>query len=272
MTLEKQFIDKGINKSNLEEFFEEEYGRAGYAGCEIRRTPMGVKLTIYADKPGLIIGRGGSRINEVREKLEEKFGFEDPQLDVQEIEQPELNAKIMAKEIKNAIESGASYRRVANGVLRSIIERGAVGAEIRVSGKLSGARGRTEKFQNGYLKSCGEPARKLVQEAVEHAKTKPGTIGVKVRIMKEKPKEGFEEETEEEGTEEEEEESVEFSEEMINKILDQSISDGREMIEELEGELSKEDYEKILEYEKDGKNRKGMVQFLEKKIEDIEGE
>lgn len=257
--MEKQFVEKGIKKAKLEEFFKEQYGRAGYSECDIRRTPMGVKITLYADKPGLIIGRGGSRIDEVREKLEEKFGFEDPQLDVQEIEKPELNAEIMAKEIKNAIESGASRRRVANGVLRSIMERGAVGAEIRISGKLSGARGRTEKFQDGYLKSCGEPAKRLVDEAVAHAKTKPGTIGVKVKIMESKPEEGRE-------VEEEEEEEFELGDETINKILDQSIADGKEMIEELEDEVSKKDYEKMLKYEKDGKDRKGMKQFLKDKI------
>jgi small subunit ribosomal protein S3 len=223
---------------------------------------MGVKITIYADKPGLIIGRGGSRIDEVTQKLEGKFGFEDPQLDVQEIEKPELNAKIMASEIKNAIERGASYRRVANGVLRSIMERGAVGAEIRISGKLSGARGRTEKFQDGYLKSCGEPAKRLVDEAVEHAKTKPGTIGVKVRIMEKKPVEGMAVQ------EEEEEETFELDEEKVEEIVGTTISDGKEKVEELEDELDIEKYEKLLEYEENDKDRKGMKKFLKKKMEE----
>lgn len=270
MTLEREFIEKGLKKANLEEFFSEEYERAGYSSCEIRRTPMGVKITIYADKPGLIIGRGGGRIDELREKLEEKFGFEDPQLDVKEIEKPELNPKIMAEELKNAIERGGSYRRVANGILRSIMERGAVGAEIRISGKLSGARGRTEKFEDGYLKSCGEPAKRLVKEAVAHAKTKPGTIGIKIRVMERKPEEleGKEELEEGEG----EEEEFELSDEKIAEIVSASIKEGKDKIEEVEDQLEVEDWEKLLKHEKDGKNRKGMVDYLEGKIEDLEGD
>ncbi|MFP4115851.1 MAG: 30S ribosomal protein S3 [Candidatus Aenigmatarchaeota archaeon] len=266
MTLEKQFIDKGIKKGQLEEFFEEEYPRAGYTGCDIRRTPTGVKITIHADKPGLIIGRGGGRIDEVTQKLGEEFGFEDPQIDVQEIEKPELDAKIMAKEIKNAIESGANYKRVAGGVLRSIMERGAAGAEISISGKLSGARGRTVRFQDGYMKSCGEPAKKLVDKAVEHAKTKPGTIGVKMKIMERKPDEKEEREEEEEV----EEEEFELTEEKVNEIVDSSINDAKEKIEEIDEHLDIEDYKTILEYEMDDKKRKGMTKFLKRKVEEKE--
>ncbi len=269
MTLEKEFIKKGINKNQLEDFFEREYPRAGYTGCDIQRTPMGVKITIYADKPGLIIGRGGGRINEITQKLGEDFGFEDPQIDVQEIEKPELDASIMAKEIKNAIENNANYRRVASGVLRSILRRGAAGAEISISGKLSGSRGRTERFQDGYMKSCGEPAKRLVDKAVEHAKTRPGTIGVKVKIMKERPDEGLKKEDKktEETTEER---KFELTEDKLNEILDSSISEGKEKIKKLEGDLQLENYKKILDYETDFKNRKGMLKFLESKIKELE--
>lgn len=265
MGLEKEFIKKGIKKAKLEEFFQEEYARAGYSGCEIRRTPMGVNITIHADKPGLIIGRGGSRIKEVTEKLEKEFGFKDPQLDVKEIEKPELNATIMANEIKNAMERGASRRRVANGVLRSIMERGAAGAEIRISGKLSGSRGRAEKFADGYLKSCGEPAQRLVDEAVVHAKTKPGTIGVRVRIMERKP-EGVGEEKKEE------EKGFELGDETVESIVSGSIRDGKEKIEELAEELEEEQYEKLLDCEKEGKDRKGMKKYLKERIGKEEGE
>ncbi len=268
MALEKKFIEKGIKKNKIEDFFEGEYPRAGYTGCDIRRTPMGVKITIYADKPGLIIGRGGGRINEITEKLEGEFGFENPQIDVQEVEKPELNARIMAKEIKNAIENGANYRRVGRGVLRSIMRRGAAGVEIEISGKLSGARGRTERFQDGYMKSCGEPAKRLVDRWVEHAKTRPGTIGVKVKIMKERPTEGMEEP--EEG--DEETKAFEMTQERINNIIDSPIKEAKEKLKDVEDHLERKDIEEILEYEMDVKNRKGMVNFLEKMVEEREDE
>lgn len=266
MAIEKQFIERGIRKFRLEEFFENEFERAGYSHCEIRRTPMGVKIVIHADKPGLIIGRGGRRINEITDKLEDKFGFEDPQLDVQEIEDSVLNAKIVANEIKNTIERGFNYKRTVKGIMRSMQEKGAVGCEVKVSGKLSGSRGRTDKFTFGYLKSCGEPAKRLVDEAVVHAKTQPGTLGVKVRIMTEKPEDLREQEVDEEVVETTEEYD-EVSDEDIVEILSKSIKDAKETLDEEYEKMKTEDIEKMIEFEEEGKDRKGMKEFLEQKLE-----
>lgn len=226
---------------------------------------MGVKIVIHADKPGLIIGRGGRRINEVTEKLEKEFGFDKPQLDVQEIDDSVLNAKIVANEIKNTIERGFNYKRTAKGIMRSMQRRGAVGAEIKVSGKLSGSRGRTDKFTFGYLKSCGEPAKRLVDRAVVHAKTKPGTLGIQVRIMREKPEMLREKEAEREA--EKAAESRKIDEDDIVEILDKSISDATEELVEEYSELKDETIERIITLEEEGKDRKGMKQFLKGRLE-----
>lgn len=189
MDIKKEIVEKEIRRNRVEDFLRSQFERAGYSHSEIRRTPSSMKIIIYADKPGLVIGRGGKKINEVTEKLKEEFEFENPQLDIREVDKGVLNASIVAEEIANAIENGMSHRRIGNIMLRKIMEAGAVGAEIRVSGKLTSSRGRSERFVDGYLKYCGEPSKRLVDEAKDVAITIPGSIGVKVRIMKEYPQE-----------------------------------------------------------------------------------
>lgn len=185
--IEKEFIKQGINQASLEEFLSNEFGRANYSHVEITKTPVSTQIIIYAQKPGLVIGRGGKRIKEVTQILKDKFGIENPEVDVQEVEEPDLDPFVVAKNIKGWIIKGGHPKRVGNTYLRRIMESGAIGALIEISGKLSGNRGRTEKFRDGYVKRCGKTSEDYVEEAYEVASTKPGTIGVKVKIMKELP-------------------------------------------------------------------------------------
>jgi len=187
MSIKDVFVKEGIKKPEIEEFLRSQFDRCGYSHCDIRRTPTGMKIIVYANKPGLVIGRGGGKINEIAEKLKEKFGFENPRLDVQEITNPYTNAKIVAEEIKNAIERGINYRKIGSIMMSRIMESGAIGTEIRISGKLGSSRGRVQRFFSGYLKYSGETAKKYVDYALSVAVTKAGSIGIKVRILKEYP-------------------------------------------------------------------------------------
>jgi len=189
MAQEKKFVKEAIRGKDLEEFLEEEFDRAGYSHSEIQRTPLSTRITIYAHKPGIVIGMGGKNIENITDILKEKFGLENPQLDVQEVPNPDLDAHIVARYIANAIERGLNYKRVANLTLEKVMSAGAVGVAIRISGKLGGEMGRTEKFSKGYLKYAGEPALTMVDTAYAKAQVKLGTIGIQVRIMKETPKE-----------------------------------------------------------------------------------
>jgi small subunit ribosomal protein S3 len=180
---EKQFIQKGARKVRLEEFLEEELEGAGYSHCDIVRTPTSTKVVIYAQRPGLVIGRGGSRINELTEDMEEAFDLENPQIEVNEIEDADANAEVVAKSIADWLEKGGHAKRVGYTYLRRMKEAGVIGAELEITGKLSGNRGRTEKFSFGYVKRCGNTSKDNVSKAYELARTKPGAIGVKVRIM-----------------------------------------------------------------------------------------
>lgn len=184
---EKQFIQKGARKVRLDEYLQEELEGAGYSHADIVRTPTSTKVVINAQRPGLVIGRGGSRIKELTKDVERKFNIENPQIEVNEIEEPDANAQIVAQSMADWLEKGGRAKRVGYTYLRRIKEAGIVGAEIEITGKLSGNRGRTEKFSFGYVKRCGNTSKDNVEKGYELARTKPGAIGVKVRLMKDLP-------------------------------------------------------------------------------------
>lgn len=184
---EKEFIQKGARKVKLDEFLEKELEGAGYSSSDIQRTPTSTKIVVNAQKPGLVIGRGGSRIRELTEAMEKEFDFENPQIEVNEIENGDGDAQVVADSIAEWLEKGGHVKRVGYTYTRRMKEAGVIGAEIEITGKLSGNRGRTEKFSFGYVKRCGHTSKANVQKGYALAVTIPGAIGVKVRIMKEMP-------------------------------------------------------------------------------------
>jgi len=185
--IEKKFVKENMRLLQVDEFLSKEFTRAGYSHSDIQRTPLSMRIMVYAQKPGMVIGRGGKTIEAMTQALKEKFGIENPQLDVQEVENPDLDSTIVAKQIAAAIERGLNYKRVVNLALSRIMQAGALGVAIRISGKLGGDVGRTEKFSLGYLKFTGEPAEKM-RKAYATAQVKLGYIGIQVRILGEVPK------------------------------------------------------------------------------------
>ena len=183
MADEQQFIENGLQRTQIDEFFQDELGRAGYGGMDIAKTPMGTQIVLKAEKPGMVIGKGGKNIRKITDTLENDFGLEDPQVDVQEVEEPDLNARIVADRLANALERGWYFRKAGHTTIDRIMEAGALGAEIVLSGKVTGARSRVEKFNRGYIKHNGEPAEEIVDHGVGTAVMKLGTIGVQVKII-----------------------------------------------------------------------------------------
>jgi len=188
MVVEKLFVKDGIKESEVEEFLRTMFEKAGYSHTEISRTPLGTRIIVYANRPELVIGRSGRRINEITTAIKEKFGFENPLIDVKEIENPFLDAKIVSRRIAKALEKGINYKKVANYYLQKVMESGAVGIQIILAGKLA-ARSRTQKFKDGFVAHSGDYAEKLVDKGYTQAILKLGIIGIKVKIMKEMPKE-----------------------------------------------------------------------------------
>ncbi len=183
MADEQQFIEEGLQRTQIDEFFADELGRAGYGGMEIAKTPMGTQIVLKAEKPGMVIGKGGKNIRKITDTLETEFDLDDPQVDVQEVDEPDLNARIVADRLANALERGWYFRKAGHTTIDRIMEAGALGAEIVLSGKVTGARSRVEKFNRGYIKHNGEPAEEIVDHGVATAVMKLGTIGVQVKTI-----------------------------------------------------------------------------------------
>lgn len=187
MLMKKFFVDYAVRKLKIEDFIKKYLPDESYSKISLERTPLGIKIVIHTDKPGRIIGAGGRKINEMTDRLRDEFKLENPQVDVKSIERPDLDAKIIAKKIVLALERGYNYKKIGNIMLKRVMDAGAVGTEIVISGKLGGSKGRQGKFIAGYMKHCGQPAKELVDYGFEEAETKPGKIGVKVKIMKSVP-------------------------------------------------------------------------------------
>lgn len=183
MSVVKHFIEESVKKAKIDEFLRNEFERAGYGGVDITKTPLGTHIVIYTMRPGMVIGRGGETIKKLAEQLEEKFQLPNPQISVAEIEIPELNAYVIAARVASALKRGVHYRRSGFWALNRVMEAGALGAEIIISGKLRSDRARYEKFRAGYLPKSGEPVIKYMRKAELHVQLKPGVLGVKVRIM-----------------------------------------------------------------------------------------
>lgn len=183
MSAVKHFIEESVKKAEIDEYLGNEFEKAGYGGVEITKTPLGTHMVIYTMRPGLIIGRGGETIKGLAITLEEKFGLPNPQISVAEIEIPELNPYVMASRIAAGLQRGVHYRRSGFWALNRIMEAGALGAEIIISGVLRSRRARYEKFRAGYLQKSGDPAMKNTRRAVSHVQLRQGMLGVKVMIM-----------------------------------------------------------------------------------------
>jgi len=183
----KLFIERERKKILLDEWLDEELSNAGYAGVRVVSTPrevLGTRIIIYALRPGLVIGRRGAKIKELAKKIEEVFNYKDVNISVYEVEEPELNPRIMAWQIERQLLRGIRYRRVGFWALNVIMNAGAAGVEIVISGKLRTVRSAFEKFTAGTVLKSGDIAKKLVESAKRPVLTKHGIIGVKVSIMK----------------------------------------------------------------------------------------
>ncbi len=184
MSAVKYFIDQNTRRLKIDEFLGMELNSAGYGGVEIRKMPTRTEVVIHASRPGVVIGRRGSKIRELTDILEHDFGVRNVQVEVAEIENPWLNAQVMASRLARQLERGVRFRRMAYWILRRVMRAGALGCEIIVKGKLSSRRARYQKFRQATIAKTGRPAELFVDEADDIAVLKPGVIGVKVRIMK----------------------------------------------------------------------------------------
>lgn len=183
MANERKFVTENIRRHLLKEYVMKAVDRAGFGGLEIQRTPMGTRVTLITERPGLVIGRRGSAIKTLTMAIEKDFSFRNPQIEVQEVLNPNLNAQIMAEKLASALERGWHFRRAGHSTVRRIMEAGAKGCQVTIAGKLTGRRHRRVKFRQGHIKYCGEARLDFMWKGFAVAKLKPGVIGVTVWIM-----------------------------------------------------------------------------------------
>ncbi|MEF8878905.1 MAG: 30S ribosomal protein S3 [Candidatus Thermoplasmatota archaeon] len=185
MAGERRFIKENTNRILIKEYIIREIEGAGFGGMNIQRTPMGTRISITVERPGLVIGKGGRRVKELTAKIKRKFNVENPQIEIEEAgKKSSLNAQIMAEKLAGALERGWHFRRAGHSTVRRIMGSGAKGCQVIIAGKLTGSRHRTEKFTEGHVKYCGETAKEVMDEGYAVAKIKAGVLGVKVRVMK----------------------------------------------------------------------------------------
>ncbi|MFH0962006.1 MAG: 30S ribosomal protein S3 [archaeon] len=183
MTVERFFISEKVKELEVKRFLAARLRRAGYSHTEIKRTPMGTRVIIYATRPGLVIGRSGESIKELTEAFKTNFHIDNPQVEVKQVDNPDVDAQLQAAKIGNLLERGYYFKKVAHRVLDRIMECGARGAEVRISGKVPSARAKDWTFKKGYIRHCGQLVKDHVLVGYYDAQLKPGVVGVRVRIM-----------------------------------------------------------------------------------------
>jgi small subunit ribosomal protein S3 len=183
--IERKFINQKIKEFEIKEYIKNNLSRVGLSDVKLQRTPMGEKILISTSRPGLVVGRSGSNITKLTKDLKSVFGLENPQIEIDEISNIGLDANIIAEMIANSLEKFglARFKGIGHKAMQDVMNGGALGVEILMSGKIPSARARTWRFYQGYLKKCGDIAVSQVKVAYSHADLKSGTVGIKVSIM-----------------------------------------------------------------------------------------
>jgi len=184
VNIKEHFMGLNLVRLKIDEFLSKNFVRAGYSRVELIKTPLGTRVVLYADRPSMIIGRKGQTIKQLTEVLEKYFKVENPQLVVTQVENPDLDARIVASRIALAIEKGYHFRRAAFVALRRVLGAGAQGVEIVISGKIVSERARYEKLRAGKVYKTGQHLDRLLDRAIVHLLLKPGIYGIEVLIVK----------------------------------------------------------------------------------------
>lgn len=182
--IERKFVAQKIKEFQIQEFIEQNLKKVGHSHTKLVKTPLGEKIVIFASRPGLVVGRKGENIKKLTKVLKRKFNLENPQIEISEVENPNLDAQIVAEKIANSLERFGTqkFKGVGHKTMADVMGAGAMGVEIIISGKIPGARAKSWRFYQGYLKKCGN-ASLQVKKAVTQAQLKTGIVGVKVSIM-----------------------------------------------------------------------------------------
>ena len=186
MAIERKFIKQNLKEFRIAQHVNKSLGRVGLAGVKLRKTPLGDRVVLFASRPGLVVGRGGSNIGRLTRELREGFNLENPQVEIEEVAIPEIDPNIIAERIINSLErfGSARFKGVGHKAMADVMgTNAALGVEIKISGKVPSTRAKSWRFYMGYLKKCGDIAVEGVRVGKKAAVLKTGAIGVQVRIL-----------------------------------------------------------------------------------------
>jgi small subunit ribosomal protein S3 len=179
----KNFAELLLEDKKIRDFIKRKLYHAGISRIEIERKPQEVTVTIHAAKPGVVIGRGGTGIEELRRQLVELTGKKKVILHAVEVKSPEIDAQLIAENIAGSIERRVSYRRAMKQAIMRAMRSGAKGIKVRISGRLAGAEiARSERAGEGTVPL--HTLRADVDYGFHEAHTTYGRIGIKVWVYK----------------------------------------------------------------------------------------
>jgi len=181
----RKFVADGLFYAELNQFLTRELGEDGYSGVEVRVTPMRTEIIIRATCTQNVLGEKGRRIRELTSMVQKRFNFPEGNVELyaERVQNRALCAIAQAESLRFKLLGGLAVRRACYGVLRYIMENGAKGCEVIVSGKLRAQRAKSMKFKDGYMIKSGDPTNNYIDSATRHIKLKQGVLGIKVSIM-----------------------------------------------------------------------------------------
>ncbi|CAD6219206.1 GSCOCG00004857001-RA-CDS [Cotesia congregata] len=181
----RKFVADGVFKAELNEFLTRELAEDGYSGVEVRVTPTRTEIILMATHTQSVLGEKGRRIRELTSVVQKRFNFKDQTVELyaEKVATRGLCAIAQAESLRYKLIGGLAVRRACYGVLRFIMESGAKGCEVVVSGKLRGQRAKSMKFVDGLMIHSGEPTADYVDTATRHVLLRQGVLGIKVKIM-----------------------------------------------------------------------------------------
>lgn len=183
--IERKIISQNMKEYEIEEYIKSNLRKVGHGKSQLKKTPLGDKVIISASRPGLIVGKKGQNIKLLTKTLKKRFGLDNPEIEISEVKNPNLDAQIVAERIANSLERFGSqrFKGVGHRVMEDVMAAKALGIEILISGKIPSSRAKRWRFYQGYLKKSGDIALTGVDKAYTIAQLKSGVVGIQVSIM-----------------------------------------------------------------------------------------
>merc|ERR1712226_901104 len=178
-------VADGVFYAELNEFLMRVLAEDDYAGVEVRVTPIRTEIIIRATRTREVLGEKGRRIRELTAVVQKRYNFPENSVELfaERVENRAACAMAQCESLRYKLLGGLAVRRACYGVVRFIMENGAKGCEVVISGKLRAQRAKVMKFKDGYLISTGEPKKHYIDFAVRHVLMRQGVLGIRVKIM-----------------------------------------------------------------------------------------